>query len=897
MKKILCLISILILVFAVSCSKKKKSNDYEERVSKEISAEEGGKVESSDGKTSVDIPAGALDEDTTITMTIRSAEGYEGTEDMNVVGSIVEFEPSGKVFKKPIIITMPSTKNFDNKVVSAAVLHKTGEAWSYDGHGAIAVLHDGKDAAGDPIMTTAAGDPIMLNAAGDPIMQSTGEMLAAAGDPIMLAMDGGMSAAGDPIMQTAAGKQIGISAAGDPIMTSAAGDPIMMTTGHFSAYTFVIVGEGESAGKPDDDEPAEDDDEPVVEDDDEPAEDDDEPVAEDDDDPIDDVDVIPEPDPVYSKVLCTGSTRCSLDSGSFVDCPEEGEDYYGQDAQYANKKSCVPAKYTKILPDIAAESGYTQVVDEVTGLRWLVDKAETMSFESAKDFCSALDYGGFEDWRLPTPKEVMSIAVGDSWGHGVRGFYFPGYYYGGGDVWVRQELSEEAEIVWSFRLDNAEMSRIYDPVDILNYVLCVRGDEYGTVSAENYTSVEKNGEEMIKDSSTDLFWQKDSGTVENWKDALAYCENLNYAGHDDWRLPNRNELLTLVDYTKVPVTESFDPETESAASLFPGMTSAVFASSTPVLGYGGTYGYWGIDMSTGIAETSYEGGEVRCVRSDTVGYPEGMNMPYCDESGVAPCKDAVSGIIWSPTINVYDNSSSPDRETFARRCRESVFAGNRKWKSPTIDEVRTLATKCGEVKAGGECNISETCYDYSDDCYSEDVCTIDGGCESDLNDYGIFLSSTPSEDTNTWVIDLKSGIVSTSNFNGQDGVFRCVMDESIPDYTFPYTDPETGIVWSSMSDDELNWADMDVYCDALEEGGYTWRLPSMEELKTLVRYCPEGNCEPDISGKYSIFGDVSLLWSSEMYMSEHYLVLDFMYAAEKEDIYNAKVRCVKEGEQ
>jgi hypothetical protein len=33
-----------------------------------------------------------------------------------------------------------------------------------------------------------------------------------------------------------------------------------------------------------------------------------------------------------------------------------------------------------------------------------------------------------------------------------------------------------------------------------------------------------------------------------WCDALTYCENLSFAGHDDWRLPNIRELQSLVDY-------------------------------------------------------------------------------------------------------------------------------------------------------------------------------------------------------------------------------------------------------------------------------------------------------------------------------------------------------------
>ena len=43
----------------------------------------------------------------------------------------------------------------------------------------------------------------------------------------------------------------------------------------------------------------------------------------------------------------------------------------------------------------------------------------------------------------------------------------------------------------------------------------------------------------------------DSGKGLDWESALAYCENLEFAGHDDWKLPNVKELQTLVDYSGV----------------------------------------------------------------------------------------------------------------------------------------------------------------------------------------------------------------------------------------------------------------------------------------------------------------------------------------------------------
>jgi hypothetical protein len=48
-------------------------------------------------------------------------------------------------------------------------------------------------------------------------------------------------------------------------------------------------------------------------------------------------------------------------------------------------------------------------------------------------------------------------------------------------------------------------------------------------------------------------WQQDTANEQmTWEDALIYCENLSLAGHDDWRLPNRNELQSLVDKQPEP---------------------------------------------------------------------------------------------------------------------------------------------------------------------------------------------------------------------------------------------------------------------------------------------------------------------------------------------------------
>lgn len=72
-----------------------------------------------------------------------------------------------------------------------------------------------------------------------------------------------------------------------------------------------------------------------------------------------------------------------------------------------------------------------------------------------------------------------------------------------------------------------------------------------------------NKDGTVTDNCTGLMWQKASADVNGdgasddkdflvgWCGALAYCEALSFAGHDDWRLPDVRQLHSLVDYGRL----------------------------------------------------------------------------------------------------------------------------------------------------------------------------------------------------------------------------------------------------------------------------------------------------------------------------------------------------------
>jgi len=64
-------------------------------------------------------------------------------------------------------------------------------------------------------------------------------------------------------------------------------------------------------------------------------------------------------------------------------------------------------------------------------------------------------------------------------------------------------------------------------------------------------------------------------------------------------------------------------------------------------------------------------------------------------------------------------------------------------------------------------------------------------------------------------------------------------------------DPATGLVWQDPAlDDLLGWMAAMDYCEQLVHGGYDdWRLPTVDELQTLLRGCPgAADCGVDDPG-------------------------------------------------
>ncbi len=291
------------------------------------------------------------------------------------------------------------------------------------------------------------------------------------------------------------------------------------------------------------------------------------------------------------KIVDTNQEAC-YDTINQITPPSPGNPFYGQDAQYNGNQ---PA-YN--------DNGDGTVSDLVTGLMWqknlFADKLIYDEVVAGADTCTI---AGYDDWRLPTIKELYSLIFFSGYGAPTEEQSVPfidtGYFefrYGdvaAGERFIDAQYASGTEYVGTTMIGaftifgvNFADGRIKgygtDPLPgqtegKLFEVRYVR--ENTAYGINDFTD---NTDGTITDSSTGLMWTKsDSEEGLNWEGALAWVQQKNseiYLGYNDWRLPNAKELQSLVDYSR-------SPQTSNSAAIDP-----LFETST-IIDEGGELNY------------------------------------------------------------------------------------------------------------------------------------------------------------------------------------------------------------------------------------------------------------------------------------------------------------------
>jgi len=228
------------------------------------------------------------------------------------------------------------------------------------------------------------------------------------------------------------------------------------------------------------------------------------------------------------------------------------------------------------------------IKDNLSGLIWFrnANPSIAVTWLNIYNFMTSFNYnqmGGFSDWQIPNVIELKSLLnygkknsyawLIDNGFNSVRHYYRTattfavntGYSYIGnfnaGDVYAGNKTSTGGTGDFSFFIWPARTSESLLPKSgagvISGYSLDIKED--GSTQRGLSWPIPRFyvTDETITDNMTGLIWLRNANIAgtKNWKGSLDFIAALNSAnsgsgtaGHHDWRLPNVNEALTLINY-------------------------------------------------------------------------------------------------------------------------------------------------------------------------------------------------------------------------------------------------------------------------------------------------------------------------------------------------------------
>ena len=271
-------------------------------------------------------------------------------------------------------------------------------------------------------------------------------------------------------------------------------------------------------------------------------------------------------------IVDTGQTAYFGNDGK-INASTAAQSYPGQDAAYTGSK----ASYR--------DNGDGTVTDLVTGLMW--EKGySTMSWADAQANAASVSTGGYDDWRVPTIKELYSL-IDFSGNQGSGASPESATAPSNAAPFIDDTIFDFAYPTTGRYIDAQYVTSTVYTSTVMNGQQCFFGVNFADGRIKCYpTSSSRhaggswevryvrgnadcganayadNGDGTVTDSATGLMWSRvDSGDpalsgnldgAMSWQEALQFAESATWAGYDDWRLPNAKELQSIVDYTRSP---------------------------------------------------------------------------------------------------------------------------------------------------------------------------------------------------------------------------------------------------------------------------------------------------------------------------------------------------------
>ncbi|MBF0102389.1 MAG: DUF1566 domain-containing protein, partial [Desulfobacterales bacterium] len=192
------------------------------------------------------------------------------------------------------------------------------------------------------------------------------------------------------------------------------------------------------------------------------------------------------------------------------------------------------------------DNGDGTISDTKTGLMWQkADDSVNKTLDDAITYVNKLELANYTDWRLPIIDELLTLVDYSRNNPSIS----PVFECQSANYWSSTPLASANATAWSVSFGYGINNR-RDPKTPQFFVRAVRlGPNWSIDPIDSLIPLDQN---MVQDMRTGLIWQKqDDGIGKTSSDAKAYADALTLGGYDDWRLPEIDELLTIVDYNRL----------------------------------------------------------------------------------------------------------------------------------------------------------------------------------------------------------------------------------------------------------------------------------------------------------------------------------------------------------